>query len=374
MFYQKLMCIFLLLLTSCSYKASEEIIMLPENQIADTGRVEPIFKDGKFANPFPSKPVNMNPWKAIKIHLGEKGVTRPPQPLPADAVDVKKAFPEEQTGLHVTWLGHSTFLMQIDGVRILIDPVFGNNVSPVPLLGVKRFQKEIPVSLEELPFIDAVFISHNHRDHLERETITELDSNVGFFLAPLGVGGILREWGIDSAKIREYNWWQEASIKGLSGQVLKFVCAPARHFSGRGLTDWNKTLWASWVFIGSKHRVFYSGDTSYSFHFRQIGYHYGPFDLTLIENGQYSIHWPDSHIMPEDGIKANMELNGKYMLPVHWGSFNLSIHNWWEPIERASKEAQEKGVKLLTPRVGQTLSIDENPITSPWWKGFIPLK
>jgi L-ascorbate metabolism protein UlaG (beta-lactamase superfamily) len=264
--------------------------------------------------------------------------------------------------------------MQIDGVRILIDPVFGNDVSPVPLLGVKRFQKKIPVSLEELPFIDAVFISHNHRDHLERETITELDSNVGFFLTPLGVGRILREWGIDSAKVREYNWWQEASIKGSSGQVLKFACAPARHFSGRGLTDWNKTLWASWVFIGSVHRVFYSGDTSYSFHFRQIGYHYGPFDLTLIENGQYSIHWPDSHIMPEDGVKANMELNGKYMLPVHWGSFNLSIHDWWEPIERASREAKKKGVKLLTPRVGQTLSIDENTITSPWWKSFIPLK
>jgi L-ascorbate metabolism protein UlaG (beta-lactamase superfamily) len=283
-------------------------------------------------------------------------------------VDIKKAFPEEQTGLYATWLGHSTFLMQIDGVRILLDPVFGNDVSPVPLLGVKRFQKKNPVCLEELPFIDAVFISHSHRDHLERRTITELAPSVGFFLVPLGVGGILREWGIDSSKVHEYNWWQEGSIKGLSGQILKFACTPSHHFSGRGLTDWNKTLWASWVFIGSKHRVFYSGDTAYGFHFKQIGNHYGPFDLTLIENGQYSIYWPDSHIMPENGIRAHLELNGKQMIPVHWGSFNLSIHDWWEPIERASKEAQEKGVKLLTPRVGQTLSIDENPQTSPWWR------
>jgi len=348
--------------------------MLPENQTADSGRVEPIFKNGKFANPFPSKPVKMNPWKAMKIHLGEKGITRPSQPLPADSVDIEKAFPDEQTGLYITWLGHSTFLMQIDGVRILIDPVFSNDVSPVPLLGVKRFQKKIPVSLDELPFIDAVFISHNHRDHLEMQTIMELAPNVGFFFVPLGVADILRGWGIDSAQIREYNWWQEGFVKGLSEQTLKFACTPARHFSGRSLTDWNKTLWASWVFIGPKHRVFYSGDTSYEFHFKQIGHHYGPFDLALIENGQYSIHWPDSHIMPEDGVKAFTELNGKYMLPVHWGSFNLSIHDWWEPIERASKAAQEKGVNLLTPRIGQTLSIDENPQTSPWWKSFIPLK
>jgi L-ascorbate metabolism protein UlaG (beta-lactamase superfamily) len=346
--------------------------MLPENQLDSTGRMEPIFKDGKYANPFPSKPVNLNPWKAIKIHLNEKGITRPSQPLPTDSVDIKKAFPEEQTGLHVTWLGHSTFLIQIDGVRILIDPVFGKDVSPVPLFSVKRFQKEIPVSVEELPFMDAVFVSHNHRDHLERRTITELASNVGFFFVPLGVGNILLEWGLDSSQVREYNWWQEESIKGLSGQVLKFACTPARHFSGRSLTDWNKTLWASWVFIGSKHRIFYSGDTSYGFHFKQIGNHYGPFDLTFIENGQYSIYWPDSHIMPENGVKAHLELNGKQMIPMHWGSFNLSIHNWWEPIERVSKEAQEKGVKLLTPRIGQTLSIDENSLTSPWWESFIP--
>jgi L-ascorbate metabolism protein UlaG (beta-lactamase superfamily) len=343
--------------------------MPPENQLADTGRVEPIFKGGKFVNPFPSK--NVSPWKAMKAHFTEKGITRPSKPLPSDSVDIKKAFPEDQKGLYVTWLGHSSFLMQIDGVRILIDPVFGNNISPVPLLGIKRFQEKNPANLEELPFIDAVFISHSHRDHLERKTIEEIAEKVGFFLTPLGVGGILREWGIDSAKIHEYNWWQEGAVKGLSGQVLKFVCAPARHFSGRSLTDFNKTLWASWVFIGSEHRVFYSGDTSYGIHFRQIGHHFGPFDLTIIENGQYSLNWPDSHIMPEDGVKAHLELKGNYMLPTHWGSFNLSLHDWWEPIERVSKEAQNKGVKLLTPRVGQTLVIGENVSTSSWWRGFV---
>jgi L-ascorbate metabolism protein UlaG (beta-lactamase superfamily) len=358
----------MLLLASCSFKTAEGYIMPPENQLADTGRVEPVFKDGRFANPFPSEKVSH--WNAMKAHFSEKGTTRPPQPLPADSVDIEKAFPDKQNGLHVTWLGHSSFLMQIDGVRVLIDPVFENNISPVPLLGIKRFQKKSPVSAEGLPFIDAVFISHSHRDHLERKTIEELADNVGFFLTPLGVGGILRDWGIDSAKVREYGWWQEGELKGLSGQTLKFACAPARHFSGRGLTDWNKTLWASWVFIGSEHKVFYSGDTSYGFHFRQIGHHFGPFDLTLIENGQYSVHWRYSHIMPEDGVKAHLELKGNYMLPVHWGSFNLSLHDWWEPVERASKEAESKGVKLLTPRIGQTLVIDENPLTNPWWRSF----
>jgi L-ascorbate metabolism protein UlaG (beta-lactamase superfamily) len=363
----KLLCI--LLLASCSFKTAEGYIMPPENQLADTGRVEPAFKDGRFVNPFPQESVNH--WNAMKAHFSEKGTTRPPKHLPADSVDIKKAFPTEQNGLHVTWLGHSSFLMQIDGVRVLIDPVFGNDVSPVPLLGIKRFQKKSPVSTKDLPFIDAFFSSRGHRDHLERKTIEELADNVGFFLTPLGVGGILREWGIDSTKIHEYNWWQEGAVKGLSGQTLKFACTPARHFSGRGLTDWNKTLWASWVFIGSEHKVFYSGDTSYGFHFRQIGHHFGPFDLTLIENGQYSVHWRYSHIMPEDGVKAHLELKGKYMLPVHWGSFNLSLHDWWEPVERASKEAESKGVKLLTPRVGQTLVIGENLLTDSWWKIFL---
>ena len=340
-------------------------------EMADTGRVKPVFKDGKFVNPFPAEKTNIK--GAFKARFNNKAITSPPQYLPAEPVALAKAFPKEDEGLYVTWLGHSSFLMQIDGVRILIDPVLSNNISPVPLFGGRRFQKEAPVSAEELPFIDAVFISHNHYDHLDRRTIAKIEHKVGFFLAPLGVGAILREWGIDSAKVYEFTWWQEGILKGLSGKTLKFACTPARHFSLRSPFDRNKTLWASWVFMGSAHKVFYSGDTSYEIHFKQIGHHYGPFDLNLMENGQYSIYWPSSHLMPEDGVKAHIDLKGKYMLPVHWGSFNLSIHDWWEPVERVSKEALEKGVNLLTPRVGQTLSIDESPVTSAWWRKFATL-
>ncbi|MDR1811552.1 MAG: MBL fold metallo-hydrolase, partial [Candidatus Fibromonas sp.] len=353
-----------------SFIPAEEDIM---QQFTDTGRIEPIFKDGKYANRSPAKKVNA--WDAFRSRANNKAKTEPSKFLPADSIDFAKAFPENKDGLYITWLGHSSLMMQIDGVRVLIDPVFSNNISPVPLFGVRRFQKKPPLSaenMEDLPFIDAVFISHDHYDHLDRQAIAMLEPNVGFFLAPLGVGSILRDWGIDSAKVREYAWWQEGGVKGLSGQILNFACTPSHHFSGRSPFNRNGTLWASWVFRGAVHKVFYSGDTGYDLHFRQIGYHYGPFDLNIIENGQYSVHWPSSHLMPENGVKAHLELKGKYMMPVHWGTFNLSIHDWWEPVERVSKEASEKGVHLLTPRIGQTLSIDENPATSPWWKEFFP--
>jgi L-ascorbate metabolism protein UlaG (beta-lactamase superfamily) len=283
-------------------------------------------------------------------------------------VNTKQAFPENQKGLYVTWLGHSSLLVQIDGVRILIDPVFTNNVSPVPLIRVRRFQERVPLNVEELPFIDAVFISHDHYDHLDKEAILALVNKTGYFLMPKGVGEHLRNWGIGSDKIREYTWWQEGTIQGLSKQILRFACTPSRHFSKRSIFDNDKTLWASWVFIGSEHRVFYSGDTGYSLHFKQIGHHYGPFDLTIIENGQYSIYWPDIHLLPEHGVQAHLELQGKIMLPVHWGSFDISIHDWWEPIERVSAAAKSQNVPILTPQVGQTLYIDEKPVTQSWWR------
>jgi len=330
-------------------------------QFSDTGRILPVFQDGKYSNPFPIDSSKVSQSRKINIFKllfrTKSSNSKPDKLLPAQYADVKKAFPEKQNGLHITWLGHSSLLAQIDGVRILIDPVFTNEVSPVPLLrSVRRFQKEAPVSADELPFIDAVFISHDHYDHLSAETIIDLAPKVGYFLMPAGVGSRFKTWGIAPEKIREYTWWQEGTIQGKSSQTLRFVCTPARHRSGRSLFGGNTTLWASWVLIGSEHRLFYSGDTSYGLHFKQIGHHYGPFDVAIIENGQYNVMWPNSHLFPEEGVQANLDLHGKYMLPVHWGSFELSTHDWREPIERVTRAAKERGVLLLTPQIGETRS------------------
>ena len=360
---------------SCRHAQKQENIMPSKEQLlSDTGRILPVYSDERFTNFFP---LRFNFTGALTSRFGNKATPKPRQPLPVDTVDIAKAFPENQAGLqnglYVTWLGHSTVMLQIDGIRVLLDPVFSNSVSPVPwLMDVRRFQPNPPTSIEKLPFIDAVFISHDHYDHLDKKTILELNSKVGFFITPLKVGEYLRKWGIDSAKIREYGWWQEAAIQGVSGKNLHFACTPARHSSSRLMfIGQGKNLWSSWVFWGDTHRVFFSGDTGYDVHFRQIGTHYGPFDLTIIESGQYGVNWPDIHLMPEDAVKAHIELRGKKMLPVHWGSFNLSPHNWWEPIERASSEALRQGVNLLTPRIGQTLQIDANVTTLNWWQEFL---
>jgi len=359
--------LFLLLILSSFAMAGDDM------EFTDTGRVKPVFKDGVYSNPWPvdSSQIPKARRSMLNWLKAKPAKTRPAKPLPAQQVNIEQAFPENQNGLHVTWLGHSSLLVQIDGIRLLLDPVFVNNVSPVPLVGIKRFQEKAPVSADALPFIDAVFISHEHYDHLNAETILAIEPKVGFFITPSDVGKHLSRWGIAPEKIREYSWWEEGTIKGLSGQTLRFACTPARHFALRGFFERGKTLWASWVFIGSTHKMFYSGDTSYESHFKQIGHHYGPFDLTLIENGQYSVNWPTSHIFPELGVQAHLDLRGKFMMPVHWGSFSISQHDWWEPIERAVSAAQSKGVSLLTPRVGQTLVIGEKAATEFWWREFI---
>jgi len=359
-----------IIFTNCSTNRiiSGKSILPTGEQISDTGKVMPIIEDGKYIKPFPPDENNDIPFSARD--KGKKGVTRPSKFLPADKVDMTQAFPNDINNLYVTWLGHSSVLVQIDGIRIFIDPVLSNNASPVFLVNIKRFQKKIPIDVNDLPDLDAVFISHDHYDHLEKDAIKNLAPKTKAFIVPVGVGNHLRKWKIEKEKIREYTWWEEGTLNGISGETLQFACTPGRHRSGRSPANMGKTLWASWVFIGNTHRMFYSGDTSYNFHFKQIGYHYGPFDLNLIECGQYNTAWSESHMFPEETVKAHIELKGKYLIPVHWGSFSLSRHDWWEPPERASAQALRLDVNMQTPRVGQTLQIDENTATEEWWKEF----
>ncbi|MFH1892626.1 MAG: MBL fold metallo-hydrolase [Candidatus Zixiibacteriota bacterium] len=262
-----------------------------------------------------------------------------------------------------TWLGHSTVLLEIDGLRVLTDPVWSDKVSPSSLYGPIRFH-EMPVAMEDLPRLDAVIISHDHYDHLDMEAVVQLAQTGTIFVTALGIGAHLEEWMIDPSQIVELDWWEEYSL----GEQFKLICTPAQHFSGRGaLGSTNKTLWSTWAIVGPKHRVFFSGDTGEIPEFKQIGEKFGPFDLTLMKIGAYSDMWPDIHLTPEQSVRLHQELDGRVFMPIHWGTFDLALHDWDEPINDLVKVAQQKDVTLVTPYPGQRIKIDSLPPVNHWW-------
>jgi len=263
----------------------------------------------------------------------------------------------------VTWFGHSAVLLQIDQKKILFDPMFGKYAAPVPLF-VERFETQNSLNWQLFEKIDAVIISHDHYDHLDYESILKLDAKTEHFFVPLGVGSHLRHWGIKAEKITELDWWQGVEFKN-----LKVTATPSRHFSGRGLTR-NQTLWASWVVEGQKQRIFFSGDSGYGNHFREIGFRFGEFDLVMMECGQYNPKWSAIHMLPEESVLAHLDLNGKYLMPIHWGAFRLAIHEWTEPVERIQNAAQKNAVELLTPSIGERFVVGRDFPKTAWWKGF----
>jgi L-ascorbate metabolism protein UlaG (beta-lactamase superfamily) len=295
-------------------------------------------------------------WDWIKG--GER--TTPKGDIPVVALN-KKSFTETiHEGLNFWWLGHSSVLLEISGSRILIDPVFSKYASPIPLFA-KRFSKP-PIAAEQLPEIDIVLITHDHYDHLDKKAVKILSRQGSYFIVPEGVGGHLKAWGIAKRKIRELTWWQKTKYKNLS-----LACVPARHFSGRGLFDGDKTLWAGWVIQSKSKSVYCSGDTGYADHFKAIGKAYGPFDLTIIKVGAYSEKWPDIHVNPEEAVQAHIELQGIQLLPVHWATFNLALHSWDEPIIRIVKAAKENNVRLTIPFIGEAVNIESAAENKKWW-------
>ena len=268
---------------------------------------------------------------------------------------------EAPEGLAVTWINHSTVLIEIDGARFLTDPVWSKGVGPADIVSRPRFY-EPPLELDALPPVDAVIISHDHYDHLDRQSVRALSAEGARFLVPLGVGSHLRFWGVPEQQITELDWWQERTIKG-----VRVVATPARHFSGRSVDDADATLWASWSFVGPGHRVFFSGDTALSRDFETIGERLGPFDLTMMEVGAYDQRWPDVHLGPEQALKAHAMVGGDILLPIHWGTFNLAMHSWVEPMERMLQGAREANVRLVTPRPGQTINASAPPAPQRWW-------
>ncbi len=249
----------------------------------------------------------------------------------------------------------------MEGKRILLDPMLGPAASPVPIFG-KRFALEQPIDIRQFTRIDAVLISHDHYDHLDYRTIRRLKKHVRHFYVPLGVGSHLRRWGVDPRRITELDWWDSVEIDG-----IQLTATPAQHFSGRGLSDRNRTLWASWAIRGSHQNIFFSGDSGYGPHFKEIGDRLGPFDFTMMECGQYNEKWASIHAMPEESVQGNIDLRGKVMMPIHWGSLQLAVHTWTDPVERATTEAALRGVRLVTPMIGESFLVEENIPSTPWW-------
>jgi L-ascorbate metabolism protein UlaG (beta-lactamase superfamily) len=281
--------------------------------------------------------------------------------LPSCPVDLSQFTHGGDDQLRVTWLGHSSAMINIDGFRLLTDPVFAKRIS---IFGPTRFSGEVPIKIDQVPEIDAVIISHDHYDHLNRFSIKGLQERAKCFLVPLGVGARLQRWGVPKDKIVELDWWQEHHL----GQGLMVAATPAQHFSGRGLSDRNQTLWASWVVETKHHRLFFSGDSGYFDGFKEIGAVYGPFDLTLMECGAYNKAWAEVHMFPEETVQAHLDLKGQVLHPIHWGTFNLSLHPWYDPMERLAAAAKAHKVKTATPIVGDTTILGEYIPSTHWWR------
>ncbi|WP_192506595.1 MBL fold metallo-hydrolase [Pseudoalteromonas aurantia] len=299
----------------------------------------------------------------VKRYITENRVdTEPTSRLPMAAITTGSLAALSNDKVHIIKLGHSSILLKVKGKYWLLDPVFSERASPFSFLGPKRFQPA-PISIAALPNIDKVIISHNHYDHLDKAAVRALAHKTAQFLVPLGVEGDLAAWGIDKQKIVAFDWWQELETKDT---LVAFT--PTQHFSGRGLSDANTTLWGSWVIKTDNESLYFSGDSGYFPGFKTIGDKYGPFDYTLIEAGAYDEDWADVHMTPEQSVQAHIDLQGKVMIPIHNSTFDLAFHAWYEPLERALSAADKQSVVLNTPIVGEVTTVGCcEPQESRWW-------
>lgn len=334
----------------------------PDDATLARMRASPRFVGDHFDNADPTVLMKVSTWQTTKHWLSGDEMRKPPCALPLAKPDV--ASPPS-SGLRITWLGHSTTLIEIDGAVILTDPNWSERSSPSRWVGPKRFHPP-PLAIEALPRIDAIVISHEHYDHLDMATVRTLAAKGVVFHVPLGIGPHLAKWGVPSTQIMQHDWWERAKLP--SG--VEIVSTPARHFNGRGVPWRIGSLWTSWSIVGTKHRVFFSGDTGLTEGFREIAQREGPFDAALLEIGQHHEDWGDIHLGPHGAIEAAIMLRAKHLVPIHWATFQLAYHAWSEPAESTKKLADERGVSLLTPKLGQ--SIEEGSPTTPWWRTLPP--
>ena len=302
-----------------------------------------------------NKPISKDP--SLKDWFFPPEGKNPSRPLPSIMFN-KDEFKNDK----FSWLGHSTVLMNTGGLKIITDPVF-NRASPIPILG-KPFPYENTTSIEDLPKINVVILSHDHYDHLDAKAMNKLSNKIDHFIVPLGVKGHLMSWGIDRTKISELDWYETKNYQGVD-----FTLTPAQHFSGRSFTDLNKTLWGSWVIKSQDLNLFFSGDSGYSDIFKEIGKDYGPFDLAFIECGGYNSNWADVHMFPYEVVQSSLDLNANLFIPISWAKFDLSIHTWDEPIIRLTTESKRREVNISTPMIGEVFDISKPP-NDHWWKDY----
>lgn len=326
----------------------------------------PQFKGGEFINLVETS-VSFdkgNLWPMLKDFIWGKEVRKPLNPINNIPLS-KSSFEKLPFGkTAITWLGHSSFILQTQGCVFMVDPVFSKRASVFSFMGPKQFPFAFPYEVKEVPALDAILITHDHYDHLDYKTIRELHGRTKQFYVPLGVKAHLIQWGVEDSKITEMDWWEEVNYN----DSINLVATPTRHFTGRRANNRFSTLWCSWVVQTGTQRVFFGGDSGMHPAYKEISNKYGPFDITLLECGAYSKYWRDIHSFPAETAAAHLALRGKVLMPVHWGKFDLSIHGWTEPIESLVKIAEEKDIQIVTPRIGERVVLNEAYPTDPWWR------
>jgi L-ascorbate metabolism protein UlaG (beta-lactamase superfamily) len=333
----------------------------PKGKRLERIKQSPNYKDGAFQNEHltPTLPEGRS-YRAVmwEFMTAKDKMNEPPAPVPSVKTDLKTLSDDKPS---IVWFGHSSYLIKTKGLTILVDPVFSGNASPVAI-GGKSFEGSNTYGVDDMPEIDICIITHNHYDHLDYRTIKKLHPKVKKFYTALGVGAHLEGWDIDTSKIVELDWWESHT----SADNIQITAAPARHFSGRGFVR-GKTLWASYIVNVNGYKIYVGGDSGYDTHFKKIGEQYGPFDIAMLECGQYGKDWPLIHMTPEETATAAKELNTKMLLPVHWAKFSLALHAWNEPINRLVKATNENGVKITTPLIGEPLILDSIYPAKVWW-------
>lgn len=319
------------------------------------------YKKGAFQNlsETPMMIKDADYWKLTKHFFKKQPGKSPSAEIPFLKTDLTKITSEETT---IVWFGHSSYFLRIANKNFLIDPVFSGYADPLSVM-VKAFKGSNEYKVADIPAIDYLIITHDHYDHLDHKTVTRLKNKIGHIYCSLGVSSHLKYWGFDTDKITELDWWQTEK----PDDNLQLTAAPARHFSGRGLKR-NQSLWSSFILRSSKHNLYLGGDSGYDSHFKEIGNKYGPFDIAILEAGQYNTMWPYIHMMPEETVQAAIDLKARALLPVHWGKFSLALHAWNEPIERIIESAKASNLTVHTPKIGQPLVVGADFHSEKWWR------